>query len=115
MTEKMIAYCGLACTECPAYVATQANDMAALAKLAESWSKEFNASLKAEDCLCDGCLGTGRQIGHCSQCEIRACAVGRGAANCAHCDDFGCEKLTGFWAVAPEAKTTLEAIRETLH
>ncbi|NIV31664.1 MAG: DUF3795 domain-containing protein, partial [Anaerolineae bacterium] len=22
----MIAYCGLVCTECPAYIATQAND-----------------------------------------------------------------------------------------
>ncbi|MCK4356498.1 DUF3795 domain-containing protein [Candidatus Bipolaricaulota bacterium] len=25
--EKMIAYCGLICTNCPAYIATQKNDL----------------------------------------------------------------------------------------
>ena len=29
MSTKMIAYCGLGCTECPTYLATQANDAAA--------------------------------------------------------------------------------------
>ena len=29
--DKMIAYCGLVCTDCEAYIATQANDLAALA------------------------------------------------------------------------------------
>ena len=32
--EKMIAYCGLVCTDCEAYIATQANDLAALEKMA---------------------------------------------------------------------------------
>ena len=32
--SKIIAYCGLACDECPAYIATQAEDMAALEKVA---------------------------------------------------------------------------------
>ena len=32
--ETMIAYCGLTCTSCEAYVATQANDLAALERLA---------------------------------------------------------------------------------
>ena len=31
----MIATCGLTCTECPAYIATQPNDAEALAKVAE--------------------------------------------------------------------------------
>ena len=28
--DKIVAYCGLECTGCPAYVATQADDRAAL-------------------------------------------------------------------------------------
>jgi hypothetical protein len=115
MTEKMIAYCGLVCSECPAYVATQADDMEALERVAAQWSKEFNATFTATDCICDGCLSdNGRLIGHCSECEIRACAIGRGVINCAHCDDYGCEKLTGFFQFAPDAKTSLEEIRATL-
>ena len=55
MAEKMIAYCGLVCTECPAYIATQADDKEALKRVAAQWSKDFNAPFTAEDCLCDGC------------------------------------------------------------
>ena len=78
MADKMIAYCGLVCSECEAYQATQANDMPALEALAVRWSAEFNGDLKAADCLCDGCLGEGRQIGHCAECGIRACALEHG-------------------------------------
>ena len=35
---EMIAYCGLVCTACPAYIATQANDRAALEQVAASES-----------------------------------------------------------------------------
>jgi len=28
--NKIVAYCGLVCSDCPAYIATQANDRAAL-------------------------------------------------------------------------------------
>ncbi|MBN1875577.1 MAG: DUF3795 domain-containing protein, partial [Anaerolineae bacterium] len=35
--DKIIAYCGLNCAECPAYLATQANDMEALEHVAEEW------------------------------------------------------------------------------
>jgi hypothetical protein len=113
--EKMVAYCGLVCTNCLAYIATQKNDMEALKRVADQWSKEFNASLTAENCLCDGCLATtGRQIGHCGECEIRSCAVEKRVRNCAHCSDYACEKLEGFLGAAPEAKETLEEIRRVL-
>jgi hypothetical protein len=31
----------------------------------------------------------------------------RRVANCAHCDDYACQKLEGFFDIVPEAKTTL--------
>jgi hypothetical protein len=108
----LIAACGLDCAICDAYIATQANDHAALVVLAEKWTREFNApGLTAENVQCDGCMTEGRKIGHCSECEIRLCAMERGWANCAVCPDYGCEKLQGFWKAAPQAKINLDAIR----
>jgi hypothetical protein len=115
MAEKMIAYCGLVCAECPAYVATQADDVEALERVAARWSEELDTTLTAADCLCDGCIsGSERLCSYCGECEVRACAVARDVINCAHCDDYGCEKITGFLALAPEAKTMLEEIRKSL-
>lgn len=114
MADRIIAYCGLVCSECDAYKATQANDMAALAELAVRWSQEYGGSFKAEDCICDGCLGDGRKIGHCAECNVRACAVQHGVVNCAYCADFGCEIIEGFMNMAPPARATLEEIRRSL-
>lgn len=113
--ERMIGYCGLVCTDCPAYIATQADDRSALREVAAQWSKEFNATLTADDCVCDGCLTTtGRQIAYCSECKVRACAAEKNVRNCAHCSDYPCQTLNEFLAMAPAAKSTLEEIRRTL-
>ncbi|MBN1874957.1 MAG: DUF3795 domain-containing protein [Anaerolineae bacterium] len=115
--SKMIAYCGLVCTDCPAYLATQANDQAALEAVAAQWREQFHSpEITAATIVCDGCLATsGRLAGYCGMCQIRACGVERGVVNCAHCADYeGCEKLAGFLAQAPEAKTVLDGIRSRL-
>jgi hypothetical protein len=36
----------------------------------------------------------------------------KGLKNCAYCDDYVCEKLTMFFEMAPEAKTTLAEIKK---
>jgi hypothetical protein len=112
--DKIIAYCGLNCAECPAYIATQSGDPAALERVAAEWRVAFNApDITVESIVCDGCLATigGRLAGYCSMCEIRACAVGRGVVNCAYCSEYGCAKLTGFLVQAPAARETLEQLR----
>ncbi len=111
--KKMIAYCGLVCTDCEAYVATQKGDMGTLAKLAERAQKEFGLTVAPEANMCDGCLTTtGRQIPYCQTCAIRACGVERKVANCAHCADYPCETLLPHASAAQKA--TLDAIRATL-
>jgi len=73
---------------------------------------EYNASgLTAENVQCDGCMTEGRKIGHCSECQIRLCAIENERTNCAVCPDYACEKLQGFWKAVPQAKVNLEAIR----
>ena len=109
--EKIIAYCGLVCTDCPAFIATRDNDVATLKQLAETWYQESD---NAEYCLCDGCIADGRKNNFCAQCQVRACALERGVVNCAHCDDYACDKLEAFWQMATEARATLDAIHAGL-
>jgi hypothetical protein len=107
----MISRCGLVCTECPAYLATQAGDAVKAAETASAWSKAYNATFTVDDVWCDGCLVEGRKCSHCGECGIRACANERGHDNCAHCPDYACKQLRGFFGMVPHAKTKLEEVR----
>ena len=113
--DKIIAYCGLVCSDCPAYIATQADDRAALEQVAARWREEFNApDITVESVICDGCVtADGRHCSYWFECKIRACGTERNVANCAYCDDYVCEKLEGFFGFAPEARATLEEIRQS--
>jgi hypothetical protein len=111
--NKMISYCGIVCTECPAFIATQTNDDAKRKEVAEMWSKQYQSPFKAEDINCDGCKTEGKRlVGYCNICEIRKCGQKKLVENCAYCDDYGCETLTKFIAMVPHAKATLEGIRK---
>jgi len=111
--KKMIAYCGLVCTDCEAYLATQRGDMDALARLAERAREEFGVDLSPDQSMCDGCFATsGRQIPYCRTCAIRACGVVRQVANCAHCADYPCETLLPH--ASADQKATLDVIRAGL-
>lgn len=110
----MIARCGLTCTECPAYLATQAGDVAKATEIAVTWAAQYNAPITVDDVWCDGCLVAGRKCSHCADCGIRACAADRGHANCAHCPDYACEQLQGFMGMVPHVKPALDKIRAGL-
>jgi hypothetical protein len=114
--DRMVAYCGIICTDCPGYVATQANDLVKLEELAEHARKEYGMpNVTVASVMCDGCLSaSSRKRGYCAECAIRACGVEHGVANCAHCPDYACEKLTAFFNMAPAGRTVLDEIRATL-
>jgi hypothetical protein len=112
--ERIIAFCGILCSDCPAFKATLAGDEEALAKQAAEWSSD-EYPLEADDLLCDGCIYEDKRTAKfCLDCDVRQCALERGVENCAHCDDFPCEKLEKPWALCVDAKTTLEEIRQML-
>lgn len=112
--NEMIACCGLICTKCEAFLATKNNDESKKRKIAKSWSKHFGVKFEPEDISCDGCLSeSGRLSGYCRKvCEIRPCAHTKKVKNCAYCEDYACEKLTRFFAIARRAKATLDKIRK---
>ncbi len=112
--ERIIAFCGLVCTECPVLLATKKDDNNERKRIAESWSKQDNADIKPEDINCEGCLSEGgRVFSYCQVCEIRKCAQERHIDNCAYCNDYACEKLNEFFGRAPDAKLILEEIRKS--
>lgn len=116
--EKMISVCGLICTDCPAYLATQNDDDEGRKKVANEWSSD-KLLLKPEDINCDGCSAIEKRlIKFCTMCEVRDCGLERKLQNCAHCDEYPCEKLNkhletiGEWGV--KAKVNLDEIRKNI-
>jgi hypothetical protein len=111
--EKMIAYCGLGCSECPTFIATQKNDDKMREETAKKWSEMFHQDIKPGDINCDGCVSqSSRLFNYCGICEIRKCGKEKNVKNCAYCDEYPCEKLSAFLKNVPEAKATLDAIRK---
>jgi hypothetical protein len=113
--EKQIAYCGLICTDCLAYIATQADDDKQRKEVAEKWTKEYKHDFKPEDINCDGCLSeTGKVFNYCTVCEVRKCGREKHVINCAYCGDYICEKLGKFFKMVPMIKANLEEIRKSI-
>jgi hypothetical protein len=113
--EEMIAFCGLACNECDAFVATKTKmTPGEKLKLAEKWTKLYGngRTVKPEEVMCVGCLSeNGQMWTNCSRCEIRKCGQTKKVTNCAYCADYPCGKLKTFFMEAPDAKIRLDAIR----
>ena len=113
--NEMTAICGLLCNQCDAFIATRDDNDEKRAEVAQLWSKQYNCDIEPADINCLGCTSDDDcHFGHCSVCEIRKCATEKQAVNCAHCDDYACEQLEGFFQVVPDARKNLDAIRNTL-
>lgn len=113
--DEMIAFCGLRCHECGAFIATKNNDDEKRTEVAQLWSKEFNKDFKPEDIYCDGCLADGGHLfKYCKVCKIRKCGKEKQVVNCAHCNDYACDKLEKFFQMMPDARKQLDEIRSHL-
>ena len=111
----MIAFCGLNCHECGAFIATKNNDDEKRLEMAKLWSKQFNADIKPSDINCDGCHSdTGKIFGHCKVCEVRKCGKEKSLDNCGYCDEYSCEKLGMVFKMMPHAKKQLDEIKSKL-
>lgn len=107
----MIAYCGLNCSQCDAYIATRENDNTKREATARKWSQMYQADIKPAQINCDGCNTDGVKFSHCQVCEIRQCCLSRQVKNCAACGDYICDRLAGFIKLAPDAGRTLAKMR----
>ena len=106
--KKIIAYCGMDCAGCNAYLATKNDDQALREKTAAEWTKTFNFDFTPEMINCTSCTSSGVKVGYCSQCEIRKCAVEKDVKNCGACDEFKtCGTINAFFDAVPDAKANL--------
>jgi hypothetical protein len=104
---KKIAFCGLCCTECPTFIATQNDDDEARIKTAAMYAEKFGFNLKPEEINCDGCHSVnGNLISYCQTCAIRKCGLSRGVDNCTACDEQPCRRLIDFHTFSTEAKAS---------
>lgn len=109
----MIAYCGIDCSKCIGYIATQSGSKEKIAEAARTWSAEFKADIKPEHVICDGCKANARMSFHCSTlCAIRKCAVKKNLSTCAECGEFPCKDISALLEAAPDAKKTMEKLRK---
>jgi len=108
---KMIAYCGLNCSKCYAYLATQEDNDSKREETAQNWSKMYNADIKPEQINCDGCKSDGVKFSHCNVCEIRQCCIEKNVDNCAVCESYICDTLSSFIKLAPTVGVALEKLR----
>ena len=85
----MIAFCGLDCEKCDAYIATKNDDQALREKTAKLWAELNNAPILPGHINCDGCRVNGRKTVFCeSLCGIRQCALKKGVTTCGDCPEM---------------------------
>lgn len=108
-SDKLIAFCGLNCRKCDAYVATVNNDRALREKTARLWSELNHVLITPEQINCEGCRADGAKTVFCSElCEIRKCAVEKGVATCGDCASMeSCSLLGAILANNDEARSNL--------
>ena len=96
--NQFVACCGLDCSACDAYVATQNDDQALREKTAKKWSEMNGVTITPEMINCDGCRKDGRKTPYCeSLCPVRQCAFGRKVETCGACAELeSCEKVDPF-------------------
>jgi hypothetical protein len=117
--EEHVSYCGIMCDGCPVYWATRETDSKKKrimrAEIARICNEQYKQDVGADDIAdCDGCKADGRLYTGCLNCEIRNCAREKELINCAHCNDYACEKLLNFFSTDPQAKIILDIIRSTV-
>lgn len=112
MQIEQIAPCGIDCNNCDAYIATLTGNTELRLKLAENYLAQYYKEIDPETLYCDACSSEGRHIGFCAECEIRACAFGKGYSTCAECSEFPCEKGSFIWTESSKSRAKLEELKQ---
>ena len=108
--KDMIAYCGLDCEKCDAYLATIHDDQALREKTAKLWSEWNHVTILPEHINCEGCRVDGKKSVYCDKlCEIRQCALKKGVKTCGGCPEMEtCPTVAMILSNNPDARRNLK-------
>ena len=108
--RDMIAYCGLDCEKCDAYLATINDDQTLREKTAKLWSELNHAPILPEHINCQGCRVDGVKTVYCeSLCGIRQCARQKGVTTCGDCPELeSCQTVGAILSNNPAALDNLK-------
>ena len=111
--SQLIAYCGLACSECPTFLASRADDDAARARTAAVYAEKFGFDLRPEEIDCDGCKSEGGTLmAYCGACAIRECCRSRASTTVRSVPMSRARDWPSSDAFSPGAKASFEALKE---
>jgi hypothetical protein len=123
--DEVVGCCGLICNKCQVYEATQNQDGELRATAyqrhidwghGDRFRELYGREYRVEDVSCDGCpTQSPRDFWYIENCQMRACALGKGHPNCAHCGEYPCETLQAFFDKSHvNARETLDEIHSRL-
>ena len=94
--NEMTARCGYKCSLCAIYKDNLKGEEDRQ-RFRDALEKYYGEKLTVEQCYCDGCMTPDSEnpVLITKDCTIRPCAISRGLASCAHCDDYPCEDVAG--------------------
>jgi hypothetical protein len=90
--QPIVARCGYRCDLCMAYRPNVEANPANPQTLSDGWFKYFGFRLLPEQIICDGCMAESLERID-QECPVRPCATVRGLDNCAHCEEYVCDRL----------------------
>ena len=109
----MISYCGIDCSKCDSYLATQSGNHEELEKVAIKLSELYHTEVKPEYVICDGCRVGKRRSYYCANlCKMRKCCIEKKYDSCIECADFPCKELQFELDNVPDARDNLEKLRK---
>ena len=108
--KDLIAYCGLDCEKCDAYLATIHDDQELREKTAKLWAQLNQAPILPEHINCEGCRVNGVKTVFCdSLCRIRQCALKKGVTTCGQSSEMGTRGEV--WALFANNPPSLEDLK----
>jgi|YNPMSStandDraft_1061717.scaffolds.fasta_scaffold20934_3 hypothetical protein len=109
--DNYISYCGIDCSNCPAYIAYKTNNSDIQKEAAIKFSKIYKKEISPSQILCSGCLNNDEpKFFYCHNCKIRECAYEKDLINCGYCPQYPCNKLDDIFSFSQEAKYRLDNI-----
>ena len=112
--EKIIAFCGIDCSECAVFIASKENSEEKKQEVAKEWSSA-DKPLQSEDIHCKGCFDSTDIFWYCSSCPVRACGLEKGVKNCAYCEKYPCLKLHEIYQEFTNPVKAIGRLQEIYH